>query len=218
MSLHINNVYDRHQIIGIKDDYVPISPLSLFLVYEMYKSLIPIKKYDIRSYIEPSKLKINSSDRIKLDWCNILFGIVNLYIDSIRKIARDNVSNDINILKKIDTSWINMFLVYLRHVGKGTTNKKIKMDKDIRNSPVRDMSITVKLYKLYYMLEETYKTGLYDAFSEKNFKICKEVNKITKEKRGELFLLNNIINNRIGDKYLRNDNIYPFAQFTTMLT
>jgi len=183
--------------------YTYYNPVLLYLYETMYIQLKKISKYDYKSYIIFSKLKISHENNVIFDWISYSSGIIKMAIDSVIKIIKNKntIPNDfINIIIKIK-------LYYNCVYGKINEKDIYKKFKIIKNNKV--------LFNLYYIYEII--TSLYnDIFNNLDkSKLSKGVKQIINKNKdkNDIYLYNSYLNNKLTNKYLIKSNSLFYDYF-----
>jgi hypothetical protein len=191
--------------------YYPSNPLLMYLYEKLYKSLKPFNKYDYKSYIIFTKIKISNENQIYLDWISYTSGIIKMSIDTVIKMLKkkQSINQDfINNLAKLKL----FYTLNSRNIDINKINKNIT--KYIHNKSIQKNRL---IYNLFYINEIL--TNIYIKFFDSldKSKLSLNIKKIIKEEdKNNIYLYNSYINNRLNKKYLQNKNSSFNEYFSTL--
>lgn len=130
------------------------NPLNLWVIQSLYKEFKQINKYDLKSYITFSKLDINPRDRFLLDWYTIIYGISDLFYDSILHISKRYKVSYYNKLQSLNNIYIKLFIKILENNHKINKSKlKLNINKHIKKYINKYISKLESVYNIIYLRE-----------------------------------------------------------------
>ena len=177
------------------------NPLILYLYENLYRSLKPINKYDYKSYIVFTKIKISSDNQILFDWISYTSGIIRMSIDSVIKILKkkENLNHEfINNIAKIKLYYTMINI----KVNIDKVNKNII--KNVHNKLLQSNKTIFNLFYINEILNNIY-IKFFDNLDKS--KLSLNIKKIIKynNNNNNIYLYNSYLNNRLNKKYLHNN-------------
>ena len=179
----------------------PYNPIILYLYENLYNTLKPINKYDYKSYIVFTKIKLSTDNQILFDWISYTSGVIRMSIDSVIKLLKkkENLNHEfINNIAKIKLYYT---LINIK-VNMNKVNKNII--KNVHNKLLQSNKIIFNLFYINEILNNIYITFFENLDKSK---LSTHIKKIIKENNNNnnIYLYNSYLNNRLNNKYLQND-------------
>lgn len=201
------------------------NPLNLWLIQSLYKEFKQINKYNLKSYITFTKLDVNPRDRFLLDWHMIIYGMSDLFYDSLLHISKRYKSSYYNKLQSLNNIYIKLFIKILENNHKINKSKlNLNINKHIKKYINKNISKLETVYNIVYLrellssikkdtpffkLKQYYLKYKHDKNSTRNEALY-NAGKIIINIKSKNY--NSIINNRIKYIYITNEKsaLEPF--------
>lgn len=187
------------------------NPILMYLYEKLYKSLKLFNKYDYKSYIIFTKIKISNENQIYLDWISYTSGIIKMSIDTVIKMLKkkQNINQDfINYLAKLKL----FYSLNFRNIDINKINKNIS--KYIHNKSIQTNRVIFNLFYINEILTNVY-TRFFNSLDKS--KLSQNIKKIIKqEDKYNFYLYNSYLNNRLNKRYLQNKNSSFYEYFITL--
>ena len=175
------------------------NPLLIHIYQSLLITIKSYNKYDYKSYIIFSKLKLSHPDLLFLDWFGFINGIIKYSIDTVKKLIRkkENISTTYIINIKL----LNFYYkVFYTNYDKKYLSKLIS--KEINSKKLESNIILQNLYQLYYIQKEIF---LHFFKTHNTNYIYKNMRKYV-NKNIDIYLVNSILNNKLIKYYNHNHN------------